>query len=42
MMIRKATARTLYARLGYIEAGIIGGSFNDIPGVQLVCLEKTV
>ncbi len=42
MMIRKATARTLYARLGYIEAGIIGGSFNGIPGVQLVCLEKTV
>ena len=39
---RNAPARTLYARLGYIEAGIIGGSFNGIPGVQLVCLEKTV
>ena len=39
---RNTPARTLYARLGYIEAGIIGGSFNGIPGVQLVCLEKTV
>ena len=39
---RNTPARILYARLGYIEAGIIGGSFNGIPGVQLVCLEKTV
>lgn len=39
---RNTPARTLYARLGYIEAGIIGDSFNGIPGVQLVCLEKTV
>lgn len=39
---RNTPARTLYARLGYIEAGIISVSFNGIPGVQLVCLEKTV
>lgn len=39
---RNTPARTLYARLGYTEAGIISGSFNGIPGVQLVCLEKTV
>ena len=32
----------LYARLGYTEAGIVAGTFNGIPGVELVCLEKTV
>lgn len=35
-------ARTLYARLGYQEAGIVPCSFNGIPDVQLVCLEKTL
>ena len=37
---RNAAARRLYARLGYREAGIVPCSFNGIPGVQLVCLEK--
>lgn len=33
-------ARTLYQKLGYLEAGIVPCVFNGIPGVQLVCLEK--
>ena len=39
---RNTPARALYAKLGYTEAGIVGGVFNGIPGVQLVCLEKKV
>ena len=39
---RNTPARRLYARLGYREAGIVAGTFNGIPDVQLVCLEKTV
>ena len=39
---RNTPARALYARLGYTEAGIVAGTFNGIPGVELVCLEKTV
>ena len=35
-------ARALYARLGYSEAGIVPTTFNGIPGVQLVCLEKVL
>ena len=35
-------ASALYAKLGYTEAGIVAGTFNGIPGVQLVCLEKHV
>lgn len=37
---RNTPARTLYAKLGYTEAGIVAGTFNGIPDVQLVCLEK--
>lgn len=37
---RNQTARRLYARLGYWEAGIVPCVFNGIPNVQLVCLEK--
>ncbi len=37
---KNAPARALYARLGYWEAGIVPCSFNGIPGVDLVCLEK--
>ena len=33
-------ARTLYKRLGYMEAGIVPTVFNGIQGVRLVCLEK--
>ena len=39
---RNTPARTLYAKLGYTEAGIVAGTFNGIPDVQLVCLEKQV
>lgn len=35
-------ARALYASLGYREAGIVPCVFNGIPGVGLVCLEKTL
>ena len=39
---RNTPARALYKKLGYTEAGIVTGTFNGIPGVQLVCLEKKV
>jgi len=35
-------ARALYRKLGYREAGIVDCRFNGIPGVHLVCLEKTL
>ena len=35
-------ARGLYGHLGYREAGIVACEFNGIPGVRLVCLEKTL
>ena len=37
-----ASARRLYARLGYSEVDIVPCNFNGIPGVNLVCLEKTL
>ena len=39
---KNRNARALYARLGYREAGIVDCRFNGIPGVRLVCLEKTL
>ena len=33
-------ARRLYKHLGYREVGIVPTTFNGIPGVQLVLLEK--
>ena len=39
---KNKNARALYARLGYREAGIVPCSFNGLPGVNLVCLEKTL
>ena len=39
---KNKNARALYARLGYREAGIVPCTFNGIPGVNLVCLEKTL
>ncbi len=39
---RNTKARTLYARLGYTEVGIVSCDFNGISGVHLVCLEKTL
>lgn len=35
-----STARALYKKLGYNEAGIVPCDFNGINGVKLVCLEK--
>ena len=37
---RNLRARRMYAQLGYREAGIVPCTFNGIPSVQLVCLEK--
>ena len=39
---RNAAARALYQKLGYQEIGIVSCVFNGIPGVRLVCLEKTL
>lgn len=37
---RNLAARSLYAKLGYKEIGVVPTVFNGIPGVQLVLLEK--
>lgn len=37
---RNARARKLYSALGYREADIVPCTFNGIPGVELLCLEK--
>ena len=37
---RNARARKMYAKLGYIETGIVPTVFNGIPGVDLVLMEK--
>ncbi len=37
---KNTAARSLYQSLGYREAGIVPCTFEGIPGVQLVCLEK--
>ena len=39
---KNRSARALYARLSYQEAGIVDCCFNGIAGVKLVCLEKTL
>ncbi len=39
---RNTAARSLYAKLGYIESGIVPCVFNGIPNVMLVLLEKKV
>lgn len=38
--VRNTRARNLYKKLGYEEIGIVSCTFNGIPNVQLVCLEK--
>lgn len=38
--VRNTRARNLYHRLGYEEIGTVSCTFNGIPNVQLVCLEK--
>ena len=37
---RNGIARAMYAHHGYVESGVIPCTFNDIPGVNLVCMEK--
>ena len=39
---RNNAARALYRKLGYREICIVSCVFNGIPGVRLVCLEKTL
>ena len=38
--VRNAKARALYQKLGYEEVDVVSCTFNGIPNVQLVCLEK--
>ncbi len=38
--VRNTRARNLYQKLGYEEIDIVNCTFNGIPNVQLVCLEK--
>ena len=35
-------ARAMYKKLGFREAGVVDSVFNGIPGIKLVCLEKTL
>ena len=35
-------ARALYKSIGYREAGVVPCTFNGIPNVPLVCLEKKI
>lgn len=35
-------ARSFYHKLGFQEAGTVSCTFNGIPGVKLICLEKKV
>lgn len=37
---RNENARRFYQRLGYQEVGMVPCTFNGLPGVELVCLEK--
>lgn len=39
---RNSAARAMYAKHGWREAGIVPCTFNGLPGVHLVCLEKEI
>ncbi len=39
---RNMAARAMYRKLGYKEIGIVPTTFNGIPGVDLVLLEKNL
>ena len=39
---KNAAARAMYKKLGYKEIGIVPTTFNGIPGVELVLLEKNL
>ena len=38
--VNNQAARGLYKKLGFIESGIVGCTFNGIDGINLVCMEK--
>ena len=38
--MRNVAAREMYAKMGFEDAGEVACSFNGIPGVTLMCLEK--
>lgn len=38
--VNNLSARALYKKLGYREAGIVSSEFNGIHEMQLICLEK--
>ena len=38
--VKNVRARRMYKTPGYREIGIVDTTFNDIPGVELVLLEK--
>ena len=40
--LRNSAARAMYAKHGWREAGIVPCTFNGLPGVQMVCLEKKI
>ena len=39
---RNITARNMYRKMGYREIGVVPTTFNGIPGVDLVLLEKNL
>lgn len=39
---RNAAARQMYSKMGYKEITIVPVTFNGIPGVNLVLLEKNL
>ena len=39
---RNAAARAMYKKLGFREIGMVPTTFNGIPGVELILLEKTL
>lgn len=39
---RNAAARAMYAKHGWRESGTVPCTFNGLPGVHMVCLEKKI
>ncbi len=40
--VKNAAARRLYGHLGFWEAGTVDCTFQDIPNIRLICLEKNL